>query len=124
MGYQANSFGNMIYNQRRKLKLTVRDLAKDAGVSFAYISSLENNRSNKVPSGEVIKRLSEALFIDFKVLQEAACKISKDEKSLLRTIPREDLRHIEIYYRLRKRFTDKQFQTIIKKMEEEDLLVW
>lgn len=63
------SFGNLIKLIRYDLNLSASDLAKEAHVSQAYISQIENG--SKIPSNKVISKLSHA-FTDYVFHQDLA----------------------------------------------------
>lgn len=61
----AIKFGAQIRDRRRELGLTHRELASAAGVSSAYVSMLENGRSN--PTLGTIEAVAEALGLSVSV---------------------------------------------------------
>lgn len=60
-------FGQYIKEIREKNNLSVRELAKRAGMSHPYLSQLENGK-NKNPSPEIVRKLATGLDIDFQSL--------------------------------------------------------
>ncbi|SDS42282.1 helix-turn-helix domain-containing protein [Microlunatus soli] len=58
---QFGSLGEFIASQRRAARLTLRQLADQAGVSNPYLSQIE--RGLRKPSAEVLQQLSRALRI-------------------------------------------------------------
>jgi transcriptional regulator with XRE-family HTH domain len=55
-----DTWGDRIRSRRQALRWSLADLAKQTGLSRAYISALERGRSKR-PSAETVKRLEEAL---------------------------------------------------------------
>lgn len=53
--------GEFIRSNREKLKLSVRELGKLVDVSGPYISMIETNKINTIPSEDVIKKISISL---------------------------------------------------------------
>src|SRR5579872_2070032 len=53
--------GQQLRRQRRRLGLTLDDLAARAGISKPYLSLIENSRVPNPPSDEKLKRLEETL---------------------------------------------------------------
>ena len=60
----VRSFGSVIRQAREVRELTGVDAARDAGISAAYLSKLEND-AVKRPSPHVLHQLSEALAVPY-----------------------------------------------------------
>lgn len=58
---QLNKFGFTIKKRRNALKLSVRELSSDSGVSAALISKLENGMMKNFPKQITIELLSKSL---------------------------------------------------------------
>lgn len=58
------TYNDFIREKREKLHYTTRELGKMVGVSGSYISMIENNKINKIPSEEVLEKLCVALKMD------------------------------------------------------------
>lgn len=59
-----SQIGTFIRKQRKEKNLSIRQLAKYAGVSPAYISQIENNY-RKNPTQHVLRSLADGLGIDY-----------------------------------------------------------
>lgn len=57
------SFGERVRELRKQLGISQRELAKESGIDFTYLSKIENNRMDP-PSEKVIRRMAEALHAD------------------------------------------------------------
>ncbi|GGB09791.1 XRE family transcriptional regulator [Macrococcus hajekii] len=58
---EAEKLGEYIKKLRKDKKVTAKELAGYVGYSQSYISAIENNNNNNVPSKRVLIRLAEAL---------------------------------------------------------------
>jgi transcriptional regulator with XRE-family HTH domain len=58
----GSAFARLCRDNRRRLRLTQRQLAATTGVSRAYIATIESGRAN--PSLRLVERISEALGLD------------------------------------------------------------
>lgn len=95
-----NIFGEYLRKLRKSRGLSQRDLADKIGVSYTYISKIENS-TLKPPSNKTIGKMAEALDADAEDLLFNARKIPDDifdilEKdfriiSVLRDIPKDKL---------------------------------
>jgi transcriptional regulator with XRE-family HTH domain len=71
------SFGTILREKRRLAGVSQRELAKQIGVDFSYISKLENNRLAP-PAAETIVAICGILEIPAEELLSAAGKIPND----------------------------------------------
>jgi len=55
--------------------MTLRSLAEAAGVDFTYLSKIENERVEHLPSAETIRDLAQALDVDAMELLKLANKL-------------------------------------------------
>ena len=55
------NFGEMLRELRKAQGYSQRELANILEVSFTYLSKLENNRMDRPPSEELIRKMAEAL---------------------------------------------------------------
>lgn len=55
--------------------MTLRSLAEAAGVDFTYLSKIENERVEHLPSAETIRDLAQALEVDAMELLQLANKM-------------------------------------------------
>jgi transcriptional regulator with XRE-family HTH domain len=76
-GVKGMGFGETIRNLRKAKDLTLRALGEKVGVSFAYISKVENGKLDfgDYPSEDLIRRLAEVLDADDEELLLLAEKI-------------------------------------------------
>jgi transcriptional regulator with XRE-family HTH domain len=103
--YLVMNFGSILRRLRKKAGLSIKRLAPDLDVTYAYISRLENN--DAAPSEEFVTRVAEYFGYDNDQLLLAAGKVPVDIRHILREHPHESLNL------LRKRFgqRDKQRST-------------
>jgi transcriptional regulator with XRE-family HTH domain len=79
----AMRFGEKIRELRKAKNLGQRALAEQVGISFTYLSKIENEKLDfgDYPSEELIRKLAEALNHDADELLLLAKKIPEDIKS-------------------------------------------
>lgn len=75
MGFVV-SFGNELRNIRKYKGLKAKDVAELVGVSAMYISEIE--RDKKIPSDELITKLSKIYGVEEKELFEGFKRVSED----------------------------------------------
>ena len=68
--------GKIIKNRRAELKLSQRELAKKVGVSHSTISRIESDQVT--PMNDTVKRLSNALSLDYNYLLAKNDQINDD----------------------------------------------
>ena len=71
----GNGFGARLRELRQEKGLTLRALAEAAGVDFTYLSKIENDRVEHLPSVETIRDLAQALEGDAMELLQLANKL-------------------------------------------------
>jgi transcriptional regulator with XRE-family HTH domain len=78
----ANSFGDRIRDLRKEKNLSQRALGEKVGVSFTYISKIENEKLDfgDYPSEDLIRKMAKALGADIDDLLLLAEKIPKQIK--------------------------------------------
>ena len=76
------SLGELINSNRVNRRLGLRALARSIDIAPSYLSDIENNR--RVPSEEVLIRISEVLEIDFNILMREAGRLGKDAEQYIR----------------------------------------
>lgn len=76
------TFGERLRSLRQQKKLTLRALAEATGLSFTYLSKLENGRVPYTPSAEKIRSLAGALGVDSLELLQAADKVPPEVAEL------------------------------------------
>jgi transcriptional regulator with XRE-family HTH domain len=77
VGKTVESLGDYLREQRMSSRLSVRQLAEQAGVSNPYLSQIE--RGLRRPSAEVLQQLAKALRISAEQLYIRAGIVSPDE---------------------------------------------
>ncbi len=74
-----NELGTTIRNMRKVKNLTGRKLAELSGVSPAYVSKIENERTNVSPA--IIRKLAKGLQCDYALLMnDAVYKVNERDK--------------------------------------------
>lgn len=76
------SLGELINSNRVNRRLGLRALARSIDIAPSYLSDIENDR--RVPSEEVLIRISEVLDIDFNILMREAGRLGKDAEQYIR----------------------------------------
>jgi transcriptional regulator with XRE-family HTH domain len=77
VGKTVESLGEYLREQRESSRLSLRQLAEQAGVSNPYLSQIE--RGLRRPSAEVLQQLAQALRISAQQLYLRAGIVSPDE---------------------------------------------
>jgi transcriptional regulator with XRE-family HTH domain len=77
VGKTVETLGDYLREQRQSAKLSLRQLAEQAGVSNPYLSQIE--RGLRRPSAEVLQQLAKALRISAEQLYLRAGIVSPDE---------------------------------------------
>lgn len=75
---KASTLGDYLRDQRRGARLTLRQLADQAGVSNPYLSQIE--RGLRRPSADVLQQLAKALRISAETLYVRAGILDPDER--------------------------------------------
>ena len=78
VGKTVESLGDYLREQRESSRLSLRQLAEQAGVSNPYLSQIEGGLRR--PSAEVLQQLAKALRISAEQLYLRAGIVSLDEK--------------------------------------------
>ena len=84
MAFMANmnSIGDYIKQQREQAKISLRQLAEQAGVSNPYLSQVE--RGLRKPSADVLSQIAKALRVSAEVLYVRAGILEPSDKSQVR----------------------------------------
>ena len=77
VGKTVETLGDYLREQRQSAKLSLRQLAEQAGVSNPYLSQIE--RGLRRPSAEVLQQLAKALRISAEQLYLRAGIVSPDD---------------------------------------------
>jgi transcriptional regulator with XRE-family HTH domain len=75
------TMGNVIRQERRERRLTLRDLARLAALSVVYLGEIE--RGQKYPSARVLEQLAEAMGLDVSDLLEAVAVELRQEREVI-----------------------------------------
>ena len=76
MAQDNRTLGEVIHDARAKLKLSLRDVAKKLDITPSYLSDIENDR--RIPSEDVLRRLSKFLQLDYDDLMARAGRFGED----------------------------------------------
>lgn len=89
--HENRSFGNKIWQSRRKKKLSQREVANLIGVDHTYLSKLENDRVE--PSPKIIDALAKHLDLNAEELTYLAGKMTQEDseafEELIKANPQE-----------------------------------
>lgn len=77
------TFGEMLRHLRKQHHFSQRELAERLGVSFTYLSKLENNRMERPPSEEFIRNLARELDADADKLLLLAERVPTDVADII-----------------------------------------
>ena len=80
MGKTVETLGEYLHEQRLAAKLSLRQLAEQAGVSNPYLSQIE--RGLRKPSAEVLQQLAKALRVSAETLYVRAGILNLDESEV------------------------------------------
>ena len=78
----STDFGSELREYRRQARLSQRELAKEVGVDFSYISKLENGRLPP-PAADTIVKICGTLEIKPEILLALTGKIPTDVKQII-----------------------------------------
>jgi transcriptional regulator with XRE-family HTH domain len=76
------TFGKRLRLARKERGMTLRQLAKEAGVSFTYLSKIENERVQYTPAAGTIRDLARILRVDSLEFLHLANKLPKELEPL------------------------------------------
>lgn len=85
-------FGKKLKSLRLRKGVGIKKLAREVGVSYTYISKLENNRST--PSSEFIERIATYFELDNDDLYISANKLPKDVEELIKNNPEKAISYL------------------------------
>src|SRR6266566_3897880 len=83
-GGESMTLGQYLKELRRQRHLTQRQLAKQIGVDFSYLSKIENDRLEHTPSLKTLQDLAKALEVDELELMDLADKVPPVLESIAR----------------------------------------
>lgn len=82
------TFGETIKELRKQRGMTQRELADLLEVNFTYISKIENDKLEVLPSEDLIRRMAEVLKADAEELLDLAGKLDlKQLQQLAKDVP-------------------------------------
>ena len=106
--------GKIIRKIRKEQGISLRDLAKDVGVSFVNISYIENGRVET--SKEVLRKIANALNYDFDKLLSLTNTVDDDLTKIINKKP--DL--VPDFLRTAKNLSNKDWQNLINQVKNID----
>ena len=112
------TFGETIKELRKQHRMTQRELADQLGVNFTYISKIENDKLEVLPSEDLIRRMAEVLEADAEELLDLAGKLDlKQLQQVAKDLPQAGvlLRRIQS-----RQLTDKQWQKIESMLDDSE----
>ncbi len=78
------SFGEQLRRWRKKKGFSQRELARQAGIDFTYVSKVENDVPGfERPSEEALTRLADALDVDADEMITRAGRVPSDVRRIL-----------------------------------------
>lgn len=77
-------FGDLIRQARKDKGYSQRQLARQIGLDFTYLSKLENDRADYAPKEDVIRAIARNLNLDQEELIFLAGRIPQHEEEVLR----------------------------------------
>ncbi len=80
------SFGQKLREERRKARLSQKELARRVGVDYSYISKLETGRAES-PSEELLRKIALALGIDARELLILGGRVPDELLEVLQNVP-------------------------------------
>ena len=107
----SKKVGKIIRKIRKEKGISLRDLAKDVGVSFVNISYIENGRVET--SKEVLRKISKALNYDFDKLLSLTNTVDDDLTEIINKKP--DL--APDFLRTAKNLNKKEWTELIKQVK-------
>ena len=109
------TFGQQFRRYRKQCNYTQRDLASLLGVHFTYLSKIENDATEHLPSDEFIRKAEAALFLNSGTLFEISGRIDTDA---LRQQSRENPLLAKVLRRIVSGADNVQLQRIIDILEK------
>ena len=82
---EMETLGTVIRDARVRTERSLREFAKQLGITPSYQSDIENDR--RVPAEEVLKKIAESLNLNFEELMALAGRLGDDVERYLRRQP-------------------------------------
>ena len=108
----SKKVGEIIREIRKEKGISLRDMAKDVGVSFVNISYIENGRIET--SKEVLRKISKVLNYDFDKLLSTTNSIDDDITKIINKKP--DL--VPDFLRTAKNLSTKDWKNLINQVKK------
>jgi len=80
-----STLGAKIEQERKNRRISLREFARQLGISAAYLVDIEKNR--RLPSGEVLKKVADLLEIPISAFDEFSPEIPKSVMDWIRKNP-------------------------------------
>lgn len=114
----SNLFGNRIKGRRIHRDLSIRQVGKDLSIDPTYISKLENNKHNNIPSKEIIKKFSKYFDLDFEQMCIMASTIKPITNKRFNELNSEDdIEYLTMFYAILKH-NKKSIKKFVKDLYE------
>tara|TARA_A100000164_G_scaffold111609_1_gene98156 strand:- start:882 stop:1223 length:342 start_codon:yes stop_codon:yes gene_type:complete len=110
----SKKVGSIVRKIRKEKGISLRELAKQVGVSFVNISYIENGRIET--SKEVLRRISKALDYDFDKLLSATDLIDDDLTKIINKKPN----LVPEFLRIAKNLSSDDWKKLIRKLKKNE----
>lgn len=90
MAIVISDFGMFLRRTRKLAGLTLKELERETGISYSYLSQLETG-ARSIPSPEILQKLAEPLSVGYVQLMQEAGYLAKPSDPLSPLIPRNSL---------------------------------
>jgi transcriptional regulator with XRE-family HTH domain len=79
------TFGSIIRGIRNEKKLSLKEVAKNGGISHSYLSQIENGKRN-TPKPDIIRKLAKGLNVSYLDLLEKAGLLDEETNETLKDV--------------------------------------
>ena len=110
----SKKVGSIVRKIRKEKGISLRELAKQVGVSFVNISYIENGRIET--SKEVLRKISKALDYDFDKLLSATDLIDDDLTKIINKQPN----LVPEFLRIAKNLSSDDWKKLIRKLKKNE----
>ena len=110
----SKKVGSIVRKIRKEKGISLRELAKQVGVSFVNISYIENGRIET--SKEVLRKISKALDYDFDKLLSATDLIDDDLTKIINKKPN----LVPEFLRIAKNLSSDDWKKLIRKLKKNE----
>jgi len=108
----VKKIGKMIRDLRKDKRISLRELAKEVGMSFVNLSYIENGRVQT--SKEVLRKISKALDYDFDKLLSFTKHVDDDLISIINNRPDQ----VPDFLRIAKNLNSVEWEQLIKQVKK------